>query len=57
MSDWLALSRRAVAELEDVLSAMPTRAEREPILRRGEGGDDTTAIDDAAEVVVVGLLE
>ena len=57
MTDWLALSRRAVAELEDVLRAMPTRAEREPILRRGEGGDDTTAIDDAAEAVVVRLLE
>ena len=57
MTDWLAFCRRAVAELEDVLRAMPTRAEREPILRRGEGGDDTTAIDDAAEAVVVGLLE
>ena len=57
MTDWLALCRTAVAELEDVLRALPTRVEREPILRRGEGGDDTTVIDDAAEAVVVRLLE
>lgn len=56
-TDWLAFSRSAVAGLEDALSALPTRVEREPVLRRGEGGDDTTAIDGAAEDVVVGLLE
>ena len=57
MIDWLAFSRQAVAEVDAVLEALPTRAEREPVLRRGEGGDDTTAIDDAAEAVVVRLLE
>ena len=35
---------------------MPTRLEREPVLRRGEGGDDTTAIDEAAERVVLERL-
>jgi len=32
---------------------MPTRVEREPVLRRGQGGDDTTAIDEAAERVIL----
>lgn len=57
MTDWLAFSRACVADLERVLGEMPTRAEREPVLRTGQGGDDTTAIDDAAEAVVVGRLE
>ena len=35
---------------------MPTRVEREPVLRRGEGGDDTTAIDEAAERLVLDRL-
>jgi myo-inositol-1(or 4)-monophosphatase len=57
VTDWLAFSRACVRDLEDVLRALPTRAEREPILRAGEGGDDTTAIDAAAEEVVVRRLE
>ena len=32
---------------------MPTRTEREPIVGSGEGGDETTAIDRAAEEVVL----
>ena len=32
---------------------MPTRAEREPKVGEGEGGDDTTAIDAAAERVIL----
>jgi myo-inositol-1(or 4)-monophosphatase len=32
---------------------MPTRVEREPVIRAGLGGDDTTAIDDAAEVAIL----
>ncbi len=36
-----------------MLGEMPTRLEREPVLRQGEGGDDTTAIDAAAERVVL----
>jgi myo-inositol-1(or 4)-monophosphatase len=57
MTDWLALCRACVADIEAVLVAQPTRAEREPVLRRGEGGDDTTAIDAAAEDAVVARLE
>ena len=57
MTDWLAFSRDCVRDLEAVLSELPTRAEREPVLRAGEGGDDTTAIDAAAELAVVARLD
>lgn len=56
MTDWLETCRLCVADIEGVLERLPTRAEREPILRRGEGGDDTTAIDQAAEDAVVARL-
>jgi myo-inositol-1(or 4)-monophosphatase len=54
--DWLELCRGCVADIEQVLVRLPTRLEREPVLRAGEGGDDTTAID-AAEDAVVARLE
>jgi myo-inositol-1(or 4)-monophosphatase len=57
VTDWLALCRAAVADIDAALARLPTRAEREPVLRRGEGGDDTTAIDAAAEDAVVSRLE
>jgi myo-inositol-1(or 4)-monophosphatase len=57
VTDWLAFSRDCVRDLEAVLSELPTRTEREPVLRAGEGGDDTTAIDGAAEQAVVARLE
>ena len=57
MSEWLEFCRACVADLDAVLAELPTRAEREPVLRAGEGGDDTTAIDAAAEDVVVRRLE
>ena len=53
----LALCRASVADIEEALVRLPTRAEREPVLRAGEGGDDTTAIDAAAEDAVVRRLE
>ena len=56
MTDWLELCRAAVADVRGVLAEMPTRLEREPVLRRGEGGDDTTAIDAEAERVVLDRL-
>lgn len=56
MTDWLEVSRLCVADIRDVLERLPTRVEREPVLRLGEGGDDTTAIDHAAEQVVVERL-
>ena len=40
-----------------MLAELPTRVEREPVLATGEGGDDTTAIDAAAETAVVHRLE
>jgi myo-inositol-1(or 4)-monophosphatase len=55
--DWLGLCRGCVADIDGILEALPTRAEREPVLRAGEGGDDTTAIDAAAEDAVVTRLE
>jgi len=57
VTDWLAFSRACVADLDGVLTDLPTRLEREPVLRAGEGGDDTTAIDAAAEDAVVRRLE
>jgi myo-inositol-1(or 4)-monophosphatase len=56
-ANWLELCRACVADIRTVLEELPTRAEREPVLRLGEGGDDTTAIDAAAEAAVVARLE
>jgi myo-inositol-1(or 4)-monophosphatase len=53
VTDWLQLCRGCVADIRDVLADLPTRHEREPVLRTGEGGDDTTAIDAAAEQVIL----
>jgi len=53
LTDWLALCRAAVADVEAVLAELPTRAEREPVVGAGRGGDDTTAIDRAAEDVLL----
>ena len=57
MTDWLELCRAAAAEVEVVLAELPTRDERERVVGAGEGGDETTAIDDAAERAVVALLD
>jgi myo-inositol-1(or 4)-monophosphatase len=57
VTDWLSFSRACVQDLERVLAELPTRVEREPVLRAGEGGDDTTAIDGAAEDAVVRRLD
>jgi myo-inositol-1(or 4)-monophosphatase len=46
---WLELCRSARDDVADVLAELPGRAEREPVVGAGEGGDDTTAIDAAAE--------
>jgi myo-inositol-1(or 4)-monophosphatase len=55
--DWLEECRGAVRDLREVFEGLPARADREAILRAGVGGDDTTAIDDAAERKVVERLE
>ncbi len=57
MTAWLETCRLCVADIRVVLDALPTRAEREPVLRLGQGGDDTTAIDQAAEDAIVARLE
>ena len=51
--DWLALCRGARDDVARVLEELPGRAEREPVVGHGEGGDDTTAIDAAAEEVIL----
>ena len=56
MTPWLETCRLCVADIRGVLEPLPTRADREPVLRLGEGGDDTTAIDQAAEDAVVERL-
>ena len=40
-----------------MLAELPSRAEREPVVGAGLGGDETTAIDEAAERVVVERLQ
>ena len=57
MRPWLEVCRDAVGDIRAVLAELPTRAEREPVLQVGEGGDETTAIDAAAETAVVHRLE
>ena len=56
MTDWLAVCRGAVEDVRVVLADLPTRAEREPVLGRGLGGDETTAIDQAAEDAILARL-
>ena len=56
MTMWLETCRACVGDIRVVLERLPSRLEREPVLRLGEGGDDTTAIDQAAEDAVVERL-
>jgi myo-inositol-1(or 4)-monophosphatase len=53
LTDWLALCRAARDDVARVLLELPGRAEREPVVGAGEGGDDTTAIDAAAERAIL----
>lgn len=50
---WLELCQAARDDVARVLEELPGRSEREPILGAGEGGDQTTAIDAAAERVIL----
>jgi myo-inositol-1(or 4)-monophosphatase len=56
MTDWLALCRACVDDIRIVLADLPTRAEREPVVGRGLGGDETTAVDKAAEDAILARL-
>jgi myo-inositol-1(or 4)-monophosphatase len=49
----LKLCRAARDDVARVLTELPGRAEREPVVGAGEGGDATTAIDAAAEQVIL----
>jgi myo-inositol-1(or 4)-monophosphatase len=54
--DWLALCRAAAEDVRGVLRELPTRTEREPVVGDGVGGDETTAVDAAAENVILERL-
>jgi myo-inositol-1(or 4)-monophosphatase len=57
LTDWLALCRAAVEDVRGVLAELPLRSDREPVVGSGKGGDDTTAIDAAAERVILACFE
>jgi myo-inositol-1(or 4)-monophosphatase len=57
LTDWLGACRAAVEDVRGVLGDLPGRAEREPVVGDGVGGDETTAVDEAAERVVTARLE
>lgn len=57
MTDWLAVCRGAVEDVRGVLAELPTRVEREPVVGDGVGGDETTAVDAAAERVILERLQ
>jgi myo-inositol-1(or 4)-monophosphatase len=57
LTDWLSVCRAARDDVRVVLAELPRRSDREPVLARGEGGDDTTAIDAAVEKAVVARLD
>jgi myo-inositol-1(or 4)-monophosphatase len=56
LTPWLETCRLCVDDIGAVLERLPTRVEREPVLQLGVGGDETTAIDQAAEDAVVARL-
>jgi len=53
LTDWLAVCREAAGDVRGVLVDLPARGDREPVVGAGLGGDDTTAIDRAAEEVIL----
>jgi myo-inositol-1(or 4)-monophosphatase len=53
VSPWLELCRAAAGDVRAVLGELSTRAAREEVVGRGEGGDLTTAIDRRAETAVL----
>jgi myo-inositol-1(or 4)-monophosphatase len=57
LTDWLTLCRAAVEDVRRVLAELPLRSDREPVVGSGMGGDDTTAIDAAAERVILARFE
>lgn len=56
MSPWLEICRAAVADSRAILARMPSIAERSRKIGQGEGGDITSAIDQAIESAVLSRL-
>ena len=56
MSPWLEICRAAVVDARAILARMPTIAERSRSIGQGEGGDITSAIDQAIESAVLSRL-
>jgi myo-inositol-1(or 4)-monophosphatase len=56
-ADWVTICRAAVNDVRVVLDELPTRVEREPVSKQGVGGDETTAIDQAAEDAILARFE
>src|SRR5919198_1547744 len=52
----LVVCRAAAEDVRGVLRDLPTRTEREPVVGDGVGGDETTAVDAAAEHVILERL-
>jgi myo-inositol-1(or 4)-monophosphatase len=50
---WIERCRAARDDVARALAELPGRAEREPVVGAGRGGDDTTAIDAAAERAIL----
>jgi myo-inositol-1(or 4)-monophosphatase len=57
LTDWLALCRASVDDVRRVLAELPRRSDREPVVGAGMGGDETTAIDEAAERAILARFE
>jgi myo-inositol-1(or 4)-monophosphatase len=57
VSPWLELCRAAAGDVKAVLAEMPSREERERPVGRGEGGDETSALDQAAETATLRHFE
>jgi myo-inositol-1(or 4)-monophosphatase len=57
VTPWLELCRGASADVEAVLAELPSREERGRHVGRGEGGDETSALDQAAEAATLRHFE
>jgi myo-inositol-1(or 4)-monophosphatase len=55
--DWLRFCRRATDQVRTAIRALPAPSDRAVPIGRGEGGDVTVAVDDAAESAILGALE
>ena len=57
MEAWLETCRAAAEDVRAVVADLQGRGKREPVVGEGAGGDETTAIDAAAEAAIVRRLE